>query len=172
MYKKRIQAQHVWYNPVSGKSFDIKTPGCFTFDSKSEFRCYMLLRELFPGYIIQSQVELLVLGGKTWKCDFCVAAVNRPQAENLRLVVNRTNAVNITSPLSRIFVEYKGTIDKNFHDKLKLIHNNDSELFDEIIILSDVPSGIVFENLTTLERSVKCMSSTKYFERIVKCLKL
>lgn len=109
------------------------------FDSTSEYKCYLLLRDYFPANRFVVNVHPTIqMGFHPWEIDFSVSTTEHDYDAQVILasIVNTLHGTQY-KVLREVFFEYKGLQDDNFIRQMTNIAKNAPLFGNSIILLSD-----------------------------------
>lgn len=161
----------LWLHYGSGITTKTKpkdSSGYIYFPSTSEYNCYKVLIGLFPKpyYRVLCHQSIKVFN-HTWKIDFVISALTEAGKIRLQSIANTLNDVDIQTPLNNLYIEYKGVQDDNFRRQFTNFLVGNSIFCERVILVSDVPSAFVIENLKTHTRKWHPICSIGYMRSVI-----
>ncbi|QSJ20079.1 hypothetical protein JYQ62_16020 [Nostoc sp. UHCC 0702] len=153
---RKYQANHVVYDLESKQTVSVSTPSTITFDSESEYQCYLVLCKMFPyeDWIIHIHHTITTVNLK-WCVDFKIAPkkLDLTWMHKLHKLATAINGNQPVVPPTHLFVEYKGIQDKSFISKMKTLKLNHSVIASRLILVGryDDAFGVYNSSCTKFE---------------------
>lgn len=171
-YKQRYEGvKRVYLDQDTGNVSDIRiTEHQIRFDSKSEFRFYLLLKHYFDSERFYIHIHpSLHIGCDVWEIDFSVKACENDYDAQV-VLANIINSVHSTQyrVLREIFFEYKGFQDDGFLHHMNHVAVN-APLFGNTIVLVS-SNSTAFGCWDSIRKKFYChpIASTYIIEEILK----
>lgn len=127
---------------------------CVHFPSKSEYTLFLELRHWITSnkHPINLEVHrMLVRSGVKWKVDFRLSSSD---FNGQVLLASLCNACNFTTfvRLSELWIEYKGTQDKNFKHKMTMLGRYSPNTASSIVLISSHLQHFCFRSLDGVDQ--------------------
>ncbi len=164
MLQKQFERKVTYYDMKLHRIVEEKNENTVTFDSRSEFRVWQLLRAYCKGCYVTHPYEVQLKAGKKWRVDFAITACSLDSTKQLGKFKQSMLDCTEYSPEMMVLLEYKGTIDENFRKKATHIAKYELDLFDDLILVSHTASAFVVEDLSNLKAHVKVIRSTDWLK--------
>lgn len=135
---RKYQAKHVVYDLESKQAVSTSTENTVTFDSESEYQCYLTLCNIFPPETWHIGIHHTIsTTAVKWCIDFKLSPVS-PSLVSMDKLYNLTLAINgmeCVTPPTHLLIEYKGIQDKSFINKMRALKLNHSAIASRLILV-------------------------------------